>query len=193
MSDQEREALIAALVDYRVFGLPCAELGPGEHDFIAVADLAAALAVREEAVTVWTCMSCGVIGDAQSCGDCGHEAMPGRWLEADGVERQLKDAWQQRDDARTILIGFEALAAREDTERPDGEITEALQRESDENFGDLQDALTLLEACLPHVPQPTVIHDRDGNDRTNYSLGRLRGRLDATLRKHGRLTEGDSQ
>lgn len=32
------------LTNYRAFGLPCAELGPGLHDFIAVADIAAALA-----------------------------------------------------------------------------------------------------------------------------------------------------
>jgi hypothetical protein len=85
------------------------------------------LAARgEESITVWTCMSCGQIGDAQSCGNCGHEAMPGRWLEAESVEHQLKDAWQQRDDARTILIDSEALATREEPFEPsEGQIEEA--------------------------------------------------------------------
>lgn len=29
---------------------------------------------------VWTCMTCGVIGDRQSCGACGAESRPGRWV-----------------------------------------------------------------------------------------------------------------
>ncbi len=73
----------------------------------------AALAARESEITVWTCMSCGSHGEGQSCRDCGHEAMPGRWLSAEGIERQLKDAWQQRD---------EALAAREELPMIGGQL-----------------------------------------------------------------------
>ena len=29
----------------------------------------------------WTCLSCGCIGDQQSCRECGGESMPGTWVE----------------------------------------------------------------------------------------------------------------
>jgi hypothetical protein len=56
-------------------------------------NVAKLLAAREEPqveITVWTCLSCGNHGEGQSCGNCGHEAMPGRWLEAESAERQLE-------------------------------------------------------------------------------------------------------
>lgn len=41
---------------------------------------------------VWTCMSCGGIGESQSCPACGAEAMPGRWVEKEWADRQLAEA-----------------------------------------------------------------------------------------------------
>jgi hypothetical protein len=140
MTDREREALITReLYDWRS---ECALAYPGEAptpEDIA-SRIRAALAAREEPqgeITVWTCMSCGSHGEGQSCRECGHEAMPGRWLSAEGVERQLKDAWQQRD---------EALAAREDTERPDdGERIQELE----EVVRACRSALICREALTP--------------------------------------------
>ena len=110
MSSQEREALEKAndvLGTCRPWTLTEADR---ERWNDARRAIEAALAARETEKTVWTCMSCGEIGEGQSCGNCGHEAMPGRWLEARGVERQLKDAWRQRD---------EALATREEPQGDD--------------------------------------------------------------------------
>jgi hypothetical protein len=48
----------------------------------------------------WTCMSCGVIGDAQSCGACGAGARPGRWVlaeQAEARERALREALERID------------------------------------------------------------------------------------------------
>lgn len=39
--------IIQAIEDFRMFGLPCAELGPGKHDFVAVRDLPEVLAVLD--------------------------------------------------------------------------------------------------------------------------------------------------
>ena len=53
--------LVEKATSVRVFGLPCAELGPGKHDFIAVADLEEVLGVvfdepglKEERKPRWT-------------------------------------------------------------------------------------------------------------------------------------------
>jgi rubrerythrin len=36
----------------------------------------------DEEHEVWTCMTCGLITEGQSCSECGCEAMPGRWERA---------------------------------------------------------------------------------------------------------------
>jgi hypothetical protein len=39
----------------------------------------------EEEQEVWTCMSCGIVGESQSCFECGSEAQPGYWLRVENV------------------------------------------------------------------------------------------------------------
>lgn len=89
MTDERREAAIA-----KAAGAPFgrerwesmeAQLRANRiHDAELIIDVyEAALGTDEQ--TVWTCMSCGGIGEAQSCWQCGAEARPGRWVRADAT------------------------------------------------------------------------------------------------------------
>jgi transcriptional regulator with XRE-family HTH domain len=98
------------------------------------------LAAREEPLTVWTCMSCGHISDGQSCRACGSEAMPERWVREAPTHFEWPEHYEVGETQTTAcLIPLDGrthtsyrkevtcvaclqtmLAARGDTERPDG-------------------------------------------------------------------------
>src|ERR1035441_7003795 len=95
MSGQEREVPIEAVGAVVLYLQECrrAKIKPSESEIARVAVYAAdtaraALAAREEPLTVWTCMSCGHISDGQSCRACGSEAMPERWVREAPTDRK---------------------------------------------------------------------------------------------------------
>ena len=56
-----------------------------------------------QSVEMWSCMSCGTIGHAQSCAACGAEAMPGEWVPKDVCD-QLVEALRDADDLLRSLV-----------------------------------------------------------------------------------------
>ena len=60
---------------------------------------------RDEPRTLWSCMTCGAVGDRQSCRNCGAEAMPGEWVPAD----RYRGAVEERDRLRAAMERAAAL------------------------------------------------------------------------------------
>ena len=124
MSDTRHEAAIAKLYerlhDHELL-TPLDSKWADAGEAVKEAFIAAYDAARGGEQTVWTCMSCGGISDAQSCSACGAECRPGRWVraalggEAEAkADRALEDAEANLHRERVESIeGRRALAVIE--------------------------------------------------------------------------------
>jgi hypothetical protein len=82
---------------------------------------------KPAAIEAWTCLSCGAIGRAQSCAECGGESQPGRWVRAgehptDGEESALdrERRWSDIFKARAEKAEAELARARSDVDAEAG-------------------------------------------------------------------------
>lgn len=60
--------------------------------------------------TTWTCLSCGAIGDRQSCSACGAEAMPGSWVPVADLYRVVREGQELRSALRDALWTMDEAA-----------------------------------------------------------------------------------
>jgi hypothetical protein len=71
---------------------------------------------KPAAIEAWTCLSCGAIGRAQSCAECGGESQPGRWVRAGehptdgGTDEGVEKCWTMGAITQPLI---EAVTRRE--------------------------------------------------------------------------------
>jgi hypothetical protein len=167
-SHVERMApVVEALADVRI-SCPTCGADTGHYDLRG--QLEAALTVREEPTEdhVWTLL----------IGPGGIGVLPGEYPGYEGVERVVVVPKVAREEA-TVPVELQRRFLNDAEFHAEVELVR--RRLLADGSAVTTEAVILVVNALLAARE------------ANYSLGRLRGRLDATLRKHGRLTEGDSR